>query len=224
MMAAQATSPPRKTAAPSTAKRSEGSFLIARLGLTQRAIGERCAVATSTVNRWIAGDMKPRKKEREILETAFAIPRDSWDEPHDVTPPPAPAPKPTTTTKRSIVASAKEPEAPLGSSLLDEANDAGGGNRFLVSLALKVANVELGRGDGAELTPLERDKRIRQLHDFFFEYLDRLQENESRRLIENWERTRAGLLEALAPFPEAGAAVADVLELVDESRALKRKK
>src|SRR5580692_3828346 len=61
-----------------TPKRSEAAFHLARLGLTQRTIAEKCDVDVATVNRWMSGETKPRLDMRKRMTKLFGIEEIEW--------------------------------------------------------------------------------------------------------------------------------------------------
>lgn len=61
-----------------TPKRSEAAFHLARLGLTQRTIAEKCDVDVATVNRWMSGETKPRASVRQRMVKYYGIELVEW--------------------------------------------------------------------------------------------------------------------------------------------------
>lgn len=58
--------------------RSEGSKLLAAIGMTQREKASRIGVNQGTIARWESGDALPSERNQRALESAFAIPLSSW--------------------------------------------------------------------------------------------------------------------------------------------------
>lgn len=175
--------------------RNAGAIALARTGKSQTAIAELLGVSKVTVHHWCTGEKKPGQANRARLFELFGIPVSAWDESQSPRTPPAT--NIDADDVGGVFGMAKELEAMARQQLrelhailekpLDERT----------STPLEVSRVM------ASLAPtLNQIAKLTGQHDL------------GRRMLQLpiWKRIEAELAEALRPYPEAAAAVAERFE------------
>lgn len=174
--------------------RSKASRYLDRLEGTQAELAQRFGVVPFTWRRWLNGTSVPNPKTRRTIEDAGGPPARDWDElVADSTPPPRPAPPPTDgeataeTTRAQATQLSRLVQAEIDAVALDADLEPGKRLGRLESLGGILA--QLGRLTGAS-------------------GLD------ERKIVASpaWRRIEARIADALAPWPEALAAVADAMQ------------
>ena len=174
--------------------KTEGQRQLVETGGGEAEIAARVGCGAAVVGHWRRGRRVPGEAHRRKLELLFGIPARAWDVAPGALPAPGPAAAPP-----------GDPAAPL--------DDAG---------TLEIAKAQID----AILKELEKadtltDGAAAKLRDTLAKLLalrarlerDRdLQEDRLVREHPEWARTKARILDALRPFPEAARAVAEALE------------
>lgn len=208
-------------------QRSKGARALARLGLTDKAIGERVGRSRSLVGHWRSGRRLPNDEDRVKLEE-LGVPGGWWDQfdkpaastssSKSTASKRPPAPLPLATTASQLVPNAQatdwsavlEQRAQLLLGLLDQ--------QILDAQATPEPSEDDEDGEGmAGLAPMERSK-VASSAAATLEKLGRitgevLQISEARLLrTPAWRRIEGTIVTALQPYPEALQAVAVALQ------------
>lgn len=67
--------------------RNRGSVMLARLGIKQEEIAQKCGVVRSTVGHWETSYAVPLLRAALILRDVYDIPLEAWFQPFVETPP-----------------------------------------------------------------------------------------------------------------------------------------
>lgn len=190
-----------------------GAVALAALKLSHTVVASACGVARSTSAHWRDGSAKPRREARGVLRDAYGIDVNAWDREADA-PPKKAAGKGKATGKGKGRSAAQPravevrklppyPKSPANPTTLDSAR------HRLACLAHDMAHRDLPFGDVMKV----RAEESRALA--LVAKLEEKAELSEDRYVTNhpaWRRLREKMIAALAPYPDACAALIEAME------------
>jgi transcriptional regulator with XRE-family HTH domain len=176
--------------------KTEGQRLLLALEGTETDLAAKAGCAAAAIGHWRRGRRVPGAAARHKLELLYAIPRRAWE----VAPgEPVPAPP--------------ETEAPPETSQPQAADSTLATTRAQIDAILAKLDRENSEADlteGEEAKARDTLSKLLALRARLERDRDLLEDRVVREHPE-WVRTKAAILEALRPYPEAAQAVAEAL-------------
>lgn len=181
---------------------TEGQRLLLTLGVKRSEIADACGVSGPLVSQWRSGKKRPSAAGRRALEETFGIPASAWDL------------APGTQVTPSVPPEGNRGPAPIPAPI-SAPSSAAGRLTTLEGVNREIDLLEQMREEN--LMPSERIKLSDTAGKFYairarIEKDAELYEDRVVKAAPFWRRTRAAILEAVRPFPDAARAIAEALE------------
>jgi transcriptional regulator with XRE-family HTH domain len=182
---------------------------LARVGSTQQEIATRVGVTHAAVNQWLSGQTRPSAQKRQTIAGIYGIAPDLWE--HATSDPPAPE-RPAPAAERDHAPRERAPRERPADGVLGKAHR-------LEQMAHEL--MERVQAD-PNATPLEQARVMASVAatlNLIAKITGQFELGARIMRLPMWRKIERAIADALQPFPEAAAAVAEAMRRLEDEHS-----